>query len=160
MLKLTFLDDSTLKKFQQVQEEIVGIWPSEVRGDVKKGTLRSIGETREPVFLVELDSAVVGITGWFDDTDGPNGYAALRWTGILKEHQSKGIGSKVLTLLEAECAVRRPDVKGFVEYVLDEEFMPDVRPLLRKKGLVARARAVREDVLYVWKPYVFTFESR
>ena len=160
MLKLKFLDEQTLGEFSAKESELVGIWPEEVRNDVKEGTYTCVNKESEPVFLIELDSAVVGITGWFDDTDGPNGYAALRWTGILKEHQSKGIGSKVLTLLEAECAVRRPDVKGFVEYVLDEEFMPDVRPFFLKMGFVARARAVREDVLYVWKPYVFTFESR
>ena len=153
MLKLKFLDEQTLGEFSAKESELVGIWPEEVRNDVKEGTYTCVNKESEPVFLIELDEKVVGITGWFIDDEQVVGMLSLRWTGLLKEYQRRGLGSKVLDLLKSEAVRRVPFSKGFIEFVLDEKFMPDVRPFFIKCGFVKQYGKLTAG--YVWEPYVY-----
>lgn len=151
MLKLVHLTESCLTRFKEKAEEICGIWPKECRRDVFNSAIDLIACEEEPTFLIELDGDVIGITGWFHEEES-KGAAILRWTGVVKEHQQKGIGTKVLSLLREELARREPETRKLIEYVLDEKFMPDVRPFFIKMGFEPVDE--RLNAGYCWQPFV------
>jgi hypothetical protein len=58
-----------------------------------------------------------------------------------------------LDLLKEEAVKRDPNSNGFIEYVLAEKFMPDVRPFFVKYGFVKQHGNLTCG--YVWEPYVY-----
>lgn len=69
------------------------------------------------VFLIELDSVVVGITGFFQPDAGDATSIALRWHGVIPTHRGRGYSEAAFEAVRQLAIQENPEAKRIVELV-------------------------------------------
>lgn len=82
---------------------VARIWPSALDRDRAAGSLvryvKRGGDLNEPFLVILEDGNPVGITGVFRAPTFPPGVVGLRWSGVVRDRQERGIFKAALAAL-------------------------------------------------------------